>query len=212
MRDDRRRDAVPATAAEVAEEVDASRRHFLTVATTVTGVAGATVASVPFLFSLKPSARAEALGAPVEIDISKLDPGAMLKAEWRGKPVWALRRTPDMLARVTGHDAKLRDPMSQQNQQPPYASNEYRSIRPEIFVVVGTCTHLGCSPLPRLQANGEEMGSDWPGGFYCPCHGSKFDLAGRVYKGVPAPLNLLVPPYRYLGESVILIGSDTRSV
>lgn len=192
----------------MSEDVDASRRHFLTVATTVTGVAGAALAAAPFLFSLKPSARAEALGAPVELDVSKLDPGAMIKAEWRGKPVWALRRTPAMLDQLVAHDAELRDPASEQEQQPPYAQNEYRSIRPEILVVVGTCTHLGCSPLPRLQPNGE-MGAGWPGGFYCPCHGSKFDLAGRVYKGVPAPLNLLVPPYRFLGESVILVGSDT---
>ncbi|MGH8495346.1 MAG: ubiquinol-cytochrome c reductase iron-sulfur subunit [Gammaproteobacteria bacterium] len=195
----------------MSEDVDASRRHFLTVATTVTGVAGTALAAAPFLFSLKPSARAEALGAPVEIDISKLDPGGMIKVEWRGKPVWALKRTPEMLEHLEGHDAQLRDPRSEQEQQPEYAANEYRSIRPEVLVLVGTCTHLGCSPLPRLQPGGGELGADWPGGFYCPCHGSKFDLAGRVYKGVPAPLNLLVPPYSYLGESVILVGSDTGS-
>ena len=196
----------------MSEDVDASRRHFLTVATTVAGGVGAVLAAVPFLASLKPSARAEALGAPVEFDVSKLEPGAMIKAEWRGKPVWALRRTPEMLERLAGHDAELRDPASQRDQQPPYARNEHRSVRPEILVVIGTCTHLGCSPLPRLESGGTELGADWPGGFYCPCHGSKFDLAGRVYRGVPAPLNLLVPPYRFLGESVILVGSDTGTV
>ena len=196
----------------MSEDVDASRRHFLTVATTVAGGVGAVLAAVPFLASLKPSARAEALGAPVELDVSKLEPGAMIKAEWRGKPVWALRRTPEMLERLAGHDAELRDPTSQQDQQPPYARNEHRSVRPEILVVIGSCTHLGCSPLPRLEPGTAELGADWPGGFYCPCHGSKFDLAGRVYRGVPAPLNLSVPPYRFLGESVILVGSDTGTV
>ena len=196
----------------MSEDVDASRRHFLTVATTVAGSVGAVLATVPFLASLKPSARAEALGAPVELDVSKLEPGAMIKAEWRGKPVWALRRTPEMLERLAGHDAELRDPTSQQDQQPPYARNEHRSVRPEILVVIGSCTHLGCSPLPRLEPGTAELGADWPGGFYCPCHGSKFDLAGRVYRGVPAPLNLSVPPYRFLGESVILVGSDTGTV
>lgn len=195
----------------MSEDVDASRRHFLTVATTVTGVAGTALVAAPFLFSLKPSARAQAQGAPVEIDISKLDPGGMIMVEWRGKPVWALRRTPEMLERIGGHDAELRDPGSEQAQQPEYATNEYRSIRPEILVLIGTCTHLGCSPLPRLQPDAGDMDAGWPGGFYCPCHGSTFDLAGRVYKGVPAPLNLLVPPYRFLGESVILIGSDAGS-
>jgi ubiquinol-cytochrome c reductase iron-sulfur subunit len=196
----------------MSEDVDASRRHFLTVATTVAGGVGAVLAAVPFLASLKPSARAEALGAPVELDVSKLEPGAMIKAEWRGKPVWALRRTPEMLESLAGHDAELRDPGSQRDQQPLYARNEHRSVRPEILVVIGTCTHLGCSPLPRLEPGGTELGDDWPGGFYCPCHGSTFDLAGRVYRGVPAPLNLLVPPYRFLGESVILVGSDTGTV
>jgi ubiquinol-cytochrome c reductase iron-sulfur subunit len=193
----------------MSEDVDLSRRHFLGVATAVTGGVGAVFAATPFLASWQPSARAQALGAPVEVDIGKLEPGALLKVEWRGKPVWILRRTDVMLERVRETDAEVRDPASEQPQQPEYARNEYRAIKPEILIVVGSCTHLGCSPIERFDLAPADLGPDWRGGFYCPCHGSKFDLSGRVYKGVPAPLNLLVPPHRYLSDSVILIGSDT---
>lgn len=193
----------------MSKDVDLSRRHFLGVATAVTGGVGAVFAATPFLASWQPSARAQALGAPVEVDIGKLEPGALLKVEWRGKPVWILRRTDVMLERVRETDVEVRDPASEQPQQPEYARNEYRAIKPEILIVVGSCTHLGCSPIERFDLAPADLGPDWRGGFYCPCHGSKFDLAGRVYKGVPAPLNLPVPPHRYLSDSVILIGSDT---
>lgn len=196
----------------MSEDVDLSRRHFLGVATAVTGGVGAVFAATPFLASWQPSARAQALGAPVEVDIGKLEPGALLKVEWRGKPVWILRRTDAMLERVRETDEEVRDPASEQPQQPDYARNEYRAIKPDILIVVGSCTHLGCSPIERFDLAPADLGPDWRGGFYCPCHGSKFDLAGRVYKGVPAPLNLPVPPHRYLSDSVILIGSDTGVV
>lgn len=192
----------------MSEGVDKSRRHFLTVATTVTGAVGAGFAAVPFLSSWKPSARAQALGAPVEVDISKLQSGEMIRVTWRGQAVWVLSRTPDMMDTLPEVEESLRDPDSVQPQQPDYASNKYRSLKPEIFVVIGNCTHLGCSPVERFEVAPADLGPEWKGGFYCPCHGSKFDLAGRVYKGVPAPLNLKVPPYRFLNDSVILIGDD----
>jgi len=181
------------------------------VATAVTGGVGAILAATPFVASFKPSARAQALGAPVEVDISKLELGALLKVEWRGKPVWVLRRTEAMLGRLGDRDSDLRDPDSEESDQPSYAQNEYRSIKPEYLVVVGSCTHLGCSPMARFELGPADLGADWPGGFYCPCHGSKFDLAGRVWKGVPAPLNLAVPPYRFVNAGTLLIGTDTGS-
>ncbi len=193
----------------MSEEVDQSRRHFLGVATGVTAGVGAVFAAVPFVAYWKPSARAQALGAPVEVDISKLDPGAMVKVEWRGKPVWVLHRTPTMIDSVNANVDQLRDPDSEQPQQPDYARNEYRSIRPEILIMVGSCTHLGCAPIERFDVAPSDLGPSWKGGFYCPCHGSKFDLSGRVFAGVPAPLNMLVPPHRYIDDSVILIGSDS---
>ncbi len=193
----------------MSDDVDLSRRHFLGVATGVTGAVGVAFAAVPFLASWKPSARAQALGAPVEVDISKLEDGALLKVEWRGKPVWVLRRTETMLEHIVAVDDLVRDPNSEQPQQPTYAKNEYRSIRPEVLVVIGSCTHLGCSPLPRFEVAPSDLGPNWKGGFYCPCHGSKFDLAGRVWAGVPAPLNLLVPPHRYLNDTTILVGADS---
>jgi ubiquinol-cytochrome c reductase iron-sulfur subunit len=193
----------------MSEEVDQSRRHFLGVATGVTAGVGAVFAAVPFVAYWKPSARAQALGAPVEVDISKLDPGAMVKVEWRGKPVWVLHRTPTMIDSINANVDELRDPDSEQPQQPDYARNEYRSIRPEILIMVGSCTHLGCAPIERFDVAPSDLGPSWKGGFYCPCHGSKFDLSGRVFAGVPAPLNLLVPPHRYIDDSVILIGSDS---
>jgi ubiquinol-cytochrome c reductase iron-sulfur subunit len=193
----------------MSDDVDLSRRHFLGVATAVTGGAGAVFAAVPFLASWQPSARAQALGAPVEVDVGKLEEGGLLKVEWRGKPVWILRRTQQMLDAARSVEGELRDPDSEQPQQPDYARNEFRSINPEYLIVVGSCTHLGCSPIERFDLAPADLGADWQGGFYCPCHGSKFDLAGRVYKGVPAPLNLPVPPHRFLSDNVILIGSDS---
>lgn len=193
----------------MSEEVNQSRRHFLGVATGVTAGVGAVFAAVPFVAYWKPSARAQALGAPVEVDISKLEPGAMVKVEWRGKPVWILYRTQEMVDEVNANVDSLRDPNSEQPQQPEYATNEFRSIRPEILVMVGSCTHLGCAPIERFDVAPADLGPSWVGGFYCPCHGSKFDLSGRVFEAVPAPLNMLVPPHRYIDDSVILIGSDS---
>lgn len=187
--------------------VNSGRRKFLTGVTTGVGAAGAAVAVVPFVASMTPSARAKAAGAPVQVDISRLEPGKLLKVEWRGKPVWILKRTPEMLRTLERTD-ELADPDSQQEQQPGYAQNAHRSIDPELLVLVGICTHLGCSPLDRFVPG--DLDSEWPGGFFCPCHGSKFDLAGRVYKGVPAPTNLEVPPYRYLEEAKLEIGVDTN--
>lgn len=191
------------------EAVDLGRRHFLTVATAVAGGAGAVAAAIPFVASLKPSARAQALGAPIEVDVGKIEPGERITVEWRGKPVFIVRRTPEVIAELQRSSSVLRDPDSEASEQPAYARNPYRSVRPEVFVVVGVCTHLGCAPLYRPEVAAPELGSDWPGGFFCPCHGSKFDLAGRVFTGVPAPLNLQVPPYRFVGESVIVIGDDS---
>ena len=193
----------------MAESTGFTRRHFLTVATAVTGVAGLTAAAVPFVASFRPSARAQALGAPVEVDVSKIEPGALLRVEWRGRPIYVLHRTDRMLQQLDKVAAQLADPSSEESIQPSYAQNEFRSIRPNILVLEGVCTHLGCAPLPRFEVAPADLGPDWAGGFYCPCHGSKFDLAGRVYAGVPAPTNLTVPPYRFLNDSTILIGSDT---
>jgi ubiquinol-cytochrome c reductase iron-sulfur subunit len=192
------------------EQIDGGRRHFLLVATTVTGLAGAALTAVPFLASWKPSARARALGAPVDADISKIEVGAILKVNWRGQAVYIVRRTPDMLATLATNDLKdrLRDPDSKESDQPAYAKNENRSLKPEFLVLIGVCTHLGCAPLDRFQPQDAELGATWPGGFYCPCHGSKFDLAGRVFKDVPAPLNLKVPPYRFVNDGLIQIGAD----
>lgn len=193
----------------MSEKSGLNRRHFLAVATSVTGAAGLVMTAVPFVMSFKPNARAQALGAPVEIDISKLEVGAMVRVMWRGKPVWVLRRSKEMLERMAASQASLLDRDSEEDQQPSYAQNETRSIEPEILVILGVCTHLGCAPIERFEIGPKDLGADWPGGFYCPCHGSKFDLAGRVYSGLPAPLNMVVPPHRYLGENIILIGDDT---
>ncbi|MGI9309727.1 MAG: ubiquinol-cytochrome c reductase iron-sulfur subunit [Gammaproteobacteria bacterium] len=186
-----------------------TRRHFLTVATSVTGVAGMAAASYPFLASWKPSARAQALGAPVEVDISKLEVGAMMRVQWRGRPVWILHRSDEMLERLEGEKAELADAASVQSEQPEYAQNEFRSIKPEILVAVANCTHLGCVPTERFEVAPADLGPDWVGGFFCPCHGSKFDLSGRVFAGVPAPTNLVIPPYRYISDNVIIVGDDT---
>ena len=189
------------------DDVDQKRRHFLTVATAVTGGVGIAFAAVPFLASLKPSARALALGAPVEVPVGMLEPGEMVRVMWRGRVVYVLRRDPDMLSRLQEVDDLLRDPNSEnKEQQPIFAVNQHRSLKPEFLVVEGSCTHLGCAPLPQFQVDPED---DWFGGFFCPCHGSRFDLAGRVYKGVPAPTNLRVPPYRFIREDIIMIGAES---
>jgi ubiquinol-cytochrome c reductase iron-sulfur subunit len=190
------------------EQVDTGRRHFLTVATVAAGAVGAAFAAAPFLASWKPSARARALGAPVEVDISKLEPGALLKFEWRGRAVYVVRRTPEMLAALKAVDSRLRDPQSAQSEQPDFARNEARAIKPEFLVLVGVCTHLGCAPLDKFAPGDVTVSADWPGGFFCPCHGSKFDMSGRVFKGVPAPTNLPVPPYKFVSDTRIQIGTD----
>lgn len=193
----------------MSEEADLSRRRFLTVATSVVGGIGAAFVAVPFVASFQPSARAQAMGGPVQVDISKLDDGAMVRVVWRGRPVWVLRRSPVMLERLASQAAALRDPESQESEQPDYTRNAHRSIKPEILVVVGSCTHLGCAPIERFDVGAADLGADWNGGFFCPCHGSKFDLAGRVFAGVPAPTNLAIPPHRFVGDKVVLIGDDT---
>lgn len=188
---------------------DKGRRRFLTTATTVVGAVGVGYVAVPFVLSWNPSARAQAAGAPVEADMSKLEPGQMLTVEWRGKPVWIVRRTEQNLADLASLDGMLTDPASDAQQQPEYAKNAMRSVKPEYSVLVGICTHLGCSPTYRPDIGAADLGgADWKGGFFCPCHGSKFDLAGRVYSGVPAPTNLVVPPHMYLSDSRILVGVD----
>jgi ubiquinol-cytochrome c reductase iron-sulfur subunit len=192
----------------MSEQVDQGRRQLLTAATVLTGAVGVAFAAVPFLASWKPSARARALGAPVEIDVSKLEAGALLKVEWRGKPVWVLRRTEEMLEALDGFEDQLADPASNSSEQPDYTRNATRAVRPEFMVMLGVCTHLGCAPVERFRRGDAEMGADWPGGFYCPCHGSKFDLAGRVFKGMPAPTNLSIPPHTFLDDNRILVGED----
>ena len=187
--------------------VNSGRRRFLTATTAVVGGAGAAMAAIPFLKTLQPSARAQVAGAPVTEDISKLEPGQRIVAQWRGQPIWIIRRTPKMLASLPTVEDRLRDPESDNlDQQPDYARNEYRSIKPELLVLVGICTHLGCSPTYFPEMVAEPFDSDWKGGFYCPCHNSRFDLAGRVYQGVPAPSNLVVPPYHFIDDDHILIG------
>ncbi len=191
--------------------VDRGKRRFVIGATSVVGGVGVVAAATPFVMSLFPSERAKAAGAPVEIDISKLEPGQKIDVEWRGKVVWVINRTPAMLDSLAKLDGKLADPGSNQPQQPAYARNPARAIKPQVFVAVGICTHLGCSPTFRPEVAPVDLGGDWLGGFFCPCHQSKFDLAGRVYAGVPAPTNLVIPPHRYVGETKIVIGDDGKS-
>ena len=191
-------------------KMDCGRRRLI-VATAAVGGAGAVVALVPFVASLLPSERAKAAGAPVEADIGKLEAGQMMTVEWRGKPVWIINRTPEMLGTLRKLDDQMADPKSKADMQPPYAQNENRSIKKDILVVIGICTHLGCSPSSKFKAGAEEgMPADWLGGFLCPCHGSTFDFAGRVFKSKPAPTNLEVPPHAYLSDSRILIGEDKK--
>lgn len=190
------------------DEVDQGRRRFLTGATWTTGAIGTAFVAVPFIESWAPSARAKALGAPVEVDIGGLEPGAMMTVQWRREPVWIVRRTRDMLDRLSVNDPNLKDPKSEESEQPEYARNEARARDPEILVLRGTCTHLGCLPKMRFQIGVGEGGPNWPGGFFCVCHGSKFDMAGRVFGGSPAAANLRVPPYAFIDEATILIGAD----
>jgi ubiquinol-cytochrome c reductase iron-sulfur subunit len=194
------------------KELDPGKRRFLVAATSVAGGIAGAGAAVPFVASMLPSERAKAAGAPVEADIGSLSPGEMMRVEWRGKPVWIVRRTREMQESVKASDTKVADPKSERHREltPDYARNELRSIKPEFLVVVGICTHLGCSPVDKFKAQPEAFDADWKGGFYCPCHGLLFDLAGRVYKNKPAPDNLPVPPHAYLSESRILIGEGGK--
>jgi len=197
---------------ETADNADPGRRRILTAAATVVGGVGVAYLAAPFLISWSPSERAQAAGAPVEVDISKLEPGQMVIVEWRGKPVWVVNRTQEQLDALPSLVAELRDPDSDvAEQQPEYAQNEFRSIKPDILVMVGICTHLGCSPTFRPEVAPEDLGPDWKGGFFCPCHGSRFDLAGRVYQGVPAPTNMPVPPHTYVADTQILVGVDPEA-
>ena len=189
--------------------VDTKRRRFLVASTSVVAAVGAGFVAVPFLSSWMPSERAKNAGAPVEVDISKLEEGRLLIVEWQSKPVWIVKRSAKTLSDLVTLDDKLSDPASENvDQQPAYAQNANRSIKPEISILVGICTHLGCSPTFRPDIAAADLGADWLGGFFCPCHSSKFDLAGRVYQGVPAPTNLVVPPHKYVSDSVIIIGED----
>ncbi|TAN76957.1 MAG: ubiquinol-cytochrome c reductase iron-sulfur subunit [Gallionella sp.] len=192
------------------ENVDRSKRRLLIAATTAAGGVAAAGAGAPFVLSLMPSERAKAAGAPVDVDVSAIEPGMMISVEWQGKPVWIVRRTKEMLDTLAKHDDKLVDPKSSVPQQPEYCNNPYRSIKPEFLVVLGVCTHLGCSPTYRPEVAPVDLGTDWPGGWFCPCHGSRFDLSARVYKGVPAPTNMIVPPHKYLSDGRILIGDDSK--
>ena len=191
-------------------KVDCGRRRLI-VATAVVGGAGAVTAMVPFLSSMLPSERAKAAGAPIEVDVGNLAPGQLITVEWRGKPVWIFNRNPEMLETLSKLDGEVSDPKSEQTQQPDYCKNETRSIKPNLLVMVGICTHLGCSPSSKFKKGVEDgMSADWLGGFLCPCHGSTFDFAGRVFKNKPAPTNLVVPPHTYLSETRILIGEDKK--
>jgi len=198
-----------ATATEA--DVDSGKRRFLLGATSVVGGIGVVAAATPFVMSLFPSERAKAAGAPVEIDIAKIEPGQKIDIEWRGKVVWLINRTKAMVESLPKQDARLADPNSNVPQQPPYCKNEHRSIKDAMFVAVGICTHLGCSPTYRPELAPADLGADWLGGFFCPCHQSKFDLAGRVFRGVPAPTNLVIPPHKYLSDTKILVGDDGKS-
>ncbi len=196
------------------EEAGASqaRRRFLTAATSLVGVAGTVGIAVPFMGSWNPSEKAKAAGAPVKADVSKLEPGQMVVVEWRGKPVYVLHRTDTQVADLPKLDDNLKDPGSAASDQPAYISGEGRSLRPELFVAVGLCTHLGCAPKFRPEVGAADLGGDdWLGGFFCPCHGSKFDLAGRVFQGVPASANLVIPPYSFEGNNVLVIGVDAEA-
>jgi ubiquinol-cytochrome c reductase iron-sulfur subunit len=195
----------------MSDEVDKDRRRFLTATASAVGGAGVVAAAVPFVAYLEPSARTKATGGPVEVDIGKLEPGQVKIAKWRGKPVWILRRTEEMVQGIKSLDGRVVDPNSENSEQPEYAKNETRSRKPEFLVVEGICTHLGCSPNLIPEGAPEAPEADWKGGFFCPCHGSKFDLAARVYAGMPAPTNLPVPPHQYISDTRLLIGADEEN-
>ncbi len=196
----------------VRDQIDEKKRRTLLVITSAAGAVAAAGVAVPFVASWFPSAKALAAGAPVEVPIDKLEPGQQITVEWRGKPIWVLRRTPEMLAALKGHDGVLADPDSKGAEQPEYVKGPERSIKPEYFVAQGVCTHLGCSPTLKKEIGAaSDMGGDWPGGYYCPCHNSRFDLSARVFKGSPAPTNLTIPPHRYASDMVLVIGEDTKA-
>jgi ubiquinol-cytochrome c reductase iron-sulfur subunit len=196
------------TAGDAVPEVDESRRKFLIAATAGTGAVGAVLTAVPFLASWKPSESARAAGLPTEVDLSKMEPGQMTTHFWRKQQIYVVKRTPEMLASLAGHDGELKDKDSADSTQPAYAKNAARALKPEILVMIGTCTHLGCLPKTRFTPDDATVMANWPGGFFCPCHGSKFDLAGRVFQGSPASLNLAIPPYSFEGENKLIIGVD----
>jgi ubiquinol-cytochrome c reductase iron-sulfur subunit len=189
-------------------EVDKGRRKFLTVATSATAAAGAVFALTPFIASWEPSERARAMGAPVTVDLSKLEVGQMVTYVWRRQPIYIFKRSPEMVASLPSHDARLKDPQSKESDQPPYALNERRSRRADIAVLIATCTHLGCLPKQHFDPGDAVLGTDWPGGFLCPCHGSRFDMAGRVFNGSPASTNLRIPPYIFTNATTLVIGQD----
>ena len=188
--------------------IDRSRRHFLTMATAGVGGVGVALAATPFVSYFRPSERAKFVGAPVRVDISKVESGSILRVEWRGQPVFVVRRTAEALAQIKEAEPLLADPQSASSLQPQYAQNEARALKPEVLVVKGVCTHLGCAPLYRPSVNAADVQPPWFGGFFCPCHGSKFDLAGRVFAGVPAQTNLEIPPYQFLSDTDLIIGDD----
>ena len=203
MNDHAADDAVP--------EVDESRRKFLIAATAGTGAVGAVLTAVPFVASWNPSESARAAGLPTEVDLSKMEPGQMSTHFWRKKQIYVVKRTPEMLASLGTHDGELKDPKSEESDQPEYARNDARSLKPDVLVLIGTCTHLGCLPKARFEKALPELGADWPGGFFCPCHGSKFDLAGRVFNGSPASQNLRVPLYSFRDDKTLVIGVDATT-
>lgn len=192
------------------EDVDHSKRRLLLAATAAAGGVAAAGAAAPFVMSLMPSERAKAAGAPIEVDVSGIEPGMMISVEWQGKPIWIVHRTKEMLDYLSKHEGQLADPTNSVPQQPEYCNNPYRSIKPEYLVVIGICTHLGCSPTFRPEMAPADLGNDWQGGWFCPCHGSRFDLAARVYKGAPAPTNMIIPPHKYLSDGKLLVGDDSK--
>jgi ubiquinol-cytochrome c reductase iron-sulfur subunit len=201
MNDHAADDAVP--------EVDESRRKFLIAATAGTGAVGAVLTAVPFVASWNPSESARAAGLPTEVDLTRIEPGQMATFFWRKQQIYVVKRTPEMLASLPNHNAELKDPESNDSDQPAYAKNAERSVKPDVLVLIGTCTHLGCLPKTRFTPNDATVMPNWPGGFFCPCHGSKFDLAGRVFEGSPASVNLKIPPYSFQGDDKLVIGVDT---
>jgi ubiquinol-cytochrome c reductase iron-sulfur subunit len=202
MNDHAADDAVP--------EVDESRRKFLIAATAGTGAVGAVLTAVPFVASWNPSESARAAGLPTEVDLTRIEPGQMATFFWRKKQIYVVKRTPEMLASLPSHNDELKDPESKESEQPDYAKNVQRSLRPDVLVLIGVCTHLGCLPKTRFTPNDASVMPNWPGGFFCPCHGSKFDLAGRVIKGSPASVNLRIPPYSFPSENKLVIGVDAE--